>query len=109
MKPFVNAETILSANIRRVEFTQHDFIGNIPAGTYNAVAARLFGMTYPEFLRYAREHYNATITGATGYSYLTFKDSADCDRLIKELNRRWDCMLKERLKNGLSNKVEEIV
>jgi hypothetical protein len=109
MKPFVNAETILSADVRRIEFTQHDFIGNIPSGTYNAVAARLFGMTYPEFLRYAREKYNATITGATGYSYLTFKNSADCDRLVKELNRRWDEMIKMRIKNGFSNNMEDAI
>lgn len=106
MKPFVNAETVLSANVRRVEFTQHDFIGNIPGGSYNVVMARLFGLSFPNFLRYCREVYGADINGRQGYSYLTFKDNEKCTRLVNELNRRWDLMLKERTKRGLSNEVE---
>lgn len=103
MKPFMNAETVLSANKRRIEFTEHDFIGPIPAGSYNVVAARLFGMSYSDFLKYARDNYNATITGNVGYSYLTFNNSADCDKLVNELNRLWGLMLKKRLNANLSN------
>ena len=106
MKAFENAESILSADVRRIACTRHDLIGQKEQGSYNVIAARLFGLTYPNFLRYAREKYNATITGRGGYSYLTFKNSADCDRLVKELNRRWDLVMKERLKRGYSNTME---
>ena len=103
LKAFENAESVLNANIRVISFTQHDLIGGIPSGTYNAIMARLFGLTYPDFLRFARDNYNATIVGHIGYSYITFKNSADCDKLVKELNRRWNIILKERTKRGLTN------
>ena len=106
MKAFENAESILSADVRRIAFTCHDLIGRKEQGSYNVVAARLFGLSYPNFLRYARENYNAEIVGRDGYAYLTFKNSADCDRLVKELNRRWDLVMKERLKRGYSNTLE---
>lgn len=103
MKAFENAESLLSANIRRIAFNGHDLIGNIEQGSYNVIAARLFGLSYANFLRFARKYYNGTIVGKQGYSYITFKNSADCDRMVKELNSRWDDILKERTKRGLSN------
>ena len=108
MKAFENAESILSANDRRIAFTAHDLIGVRTGGTYNAIAARLFGLSYPDFLRFARQNYNGTIIGKDGYSYVIFKNSADCDRIVKELNSRWDIVLKERTKRGLKNSKEEV-
>ena len=109
MKVFENAESIISANIRRVAFNGYGLIGKKEKGSFNVIQARLFGLTYPDYLRYVRENYNGTITGKTGYSYITFKNSADCDRLVKELNSRWDKILKERIKRGLSNTGEDYV
>ena len=103
MKAFENAESLLSANVRRIAFNGHNLIGNIEKGSYNVIAARLFGLSYPNFLRFARYYYNGTIVGKQGYSYITFKNSSDCDRMVKELNSRWDEMLKERTKRGLKN------
>ena len=103
MKAFENAETILSATDRRVAFTRQDLIGRKEEGSYNVIAARLFGLSYPEYLRYVRENYNGVIMGKGGYSYIIFKNSSDCDKLVKELNRRWDMVLKERTKRGLRN------
>lgn len=102
MKAFMNAETILSADKRRVEFTAHDIIGpREKNGTFNAIAARLFGLSYPNYLRYVREKYNATIVGREGYSVAIFNNSSDCDKLVRELNRRWDIVMAERVKRGL--------
>ena len=103
MKAFTNAETIIDSNVRRIAFNGHNLIGSIKAGSYNVIMARLFGLTYPNFLRFARKYYNGTIIGKQGYSYITFKNSSDCDRLVKELNSRWDRLLKERAARGLSN------
>lgn len=103
MKAFENAESLLDANTRRIAFNGHGLIGNIEKGSYNVIAARLFGLSYPNFLRFAREYYNGTIVGKQGYSYITFKNNSDCDRIVKELNSRWDEILKERTKRGLSN------
>lgn len=106
MKAFENTESLISADIRVIAFTRHDLIGKLKApGTFNAIAARLFGLSYPNYLRFMRDNYNGTIIGRQGYSYITFKNSSDCDRAVKELNRRWDIILKERTKRGLKNMV----
>lgn len=103
MKGFTIVESTFAPNTWRVDFLGHDLIGGILQGTYNAVAARLFGLTYPEYLRYVREKYNATIVGKKGYPVAIFKSSADCNKLIKELNERWDIIIKERVKRSLKN------
>ena len=109
MKAFENAESLFSANDRRIAFTAHDFIGprEDGQGSYNVIAARLFGLSYPNFLRFARQYYNGTIIGKDGYSYVIFKNSRDCDRIVKELNERWDEVTKERIRRGLSIKGEK--
>ena len=101
MKAFETEESALSNERFRINFTEHDFIGGIPSGTYNALMARLMGLTYPDFLRYARDNFGATLAGITGYSYLLFDNKANCERLVKELNRRWDLMIKKRKSLGL--------
>ena len=109
MKAFENAESLFSANDRRIAFTAHNIIGprENGEGSYNVIAARLFGLSYPNFLRFAREYYNGTIIGKNGYSYVIFKNSRDCDRIVKELNERWDTVIKERTKRGLLNEGEK--
>lgn len=101
MKAFETEESALATEKFRINFTEHDFIGEIPAGTYNAVMARLMGLTYPNFLRYARDNFDAILVGNTGYSYLIFNNKANCDRLVKELNRRWGIMIQKRKSLGL--------
>lgn len=108
MKGFTITETSFAPNMWRVDFLGHDLIGNILSGTYNAIAARLFGLTYPEYLRYVRENYNATIIGKKGYPFAAFKNAGDCNRLVKELNDRWAFIMAERTRRGLSN-IEEII
>ena len=98
MKPFMNSETIINANMRQISFHDHDYIGGIKAGSYNVIQARLFGLSFPDYLRFVRDKYHATLVGKAGYTHFVFNNSADCDALVKELNRRWAIVKKERAK-----------
>lgn len=98
MKPFTNSETVITATQRQVRFHDHDYIGGIKAGSYNVIQARLFGLSFPDYLRFVRDKYHATLVGKSGYTYFIFTNSADCDALVKELNRRWELIKKEREK-----------
>lgn len=58
-------------------------------GSYNIICARALGVTYAEFLRWARDNYNGTITGkGHKYPYITFSDKSDCNKCCMFLNRR---------------------
>ena len=58
-------------------------------GSYNVVCARALGVTYAEFLRWARDNYNGTIVGkGHKYPYITFSDKSDCNKCCMFLNRR---------------------
>ena len=96
-KAFYNGET-LTNSYRTIRFLDHDFIGFKKLGSFNVIQARLFGLSYPDYLRMLRSEYNATLCGKQGYSYAIFKDSKDCDRICKELNKRW-AIVKEALSN----------
>lgn len=97
MKAFINTEGITTSQTRRVAF--NDIVYQelkITKGSYNVLMARLFGLSYANFLRMCRDMYGADLHGKQGgYITMTFKDTKNCDRLIKELNRRWDLMIKE--------------
>lgn len=67
-------------------------------GSYNVLAARLLGLTYPDYLRYVRKNYNAELHGRTGYSYCTFKNKADAVKLIMQLNKEWSKVEKALMK-----------
>ena len=58
-------------------------------GSYNIVAARMLGLSYPDYLRYIRQNYNATLRGRQGYSYAFFKNRNDCYDLVDLLNKKW--------------------
>ena len=60
-------------------------------GSYNILAARILGISYAEFLRYARDNFNGTISGK-GHKYpvVKFDSAADCNKLCKELWLRWN-------------------
>jgi hypothetical protein len=96
-KPFCNAESITSSQIRRVAFNDifYNNVG-ITRSSYNVFMARLFNLSYANFLKMARDIYGATLHGKYGgYITMTFKNTKDCDKLVKELNRRWDILVKE--------------
>lgn len=64
-------------------------------GSYNIIAARLFGLSYPDYLRYVRKNFNATLLGRNGYSWYCFKNKQDCARLVNLLNNTWAKMEKK--------------
>lgn len=69
-----------------------DFCKILPcnSGSLNLVAARILGFSYPDYLRYTRDKYNATIRGAKGgHMYSIYKNRNDCYDIVEELNRAW--------------------
>lgn len=58
--------------------------------SYNVVPARIMGLSFPSFLRFARDRYNAVLGGQSQkYVTMTFKDKKDCQNLCDILNKRW--------------------
>ncbi len=59
-------------------------------GSYNVLPARLLGISYAEYLRYARDKYNGIIYGK-GHKFpiVKFDNKQDCNLLCKELLLRW--------------------
>ena len=102
---FRNCESVISANIRVVNFFGHDYIGGIEAGaSFNVIMARLFNLSYPDFLRMCRDTYGAVLKGKKGFTYIMFYDTKKCDALVKELNKRWDLMVIKRKAAGYESK-----
>ncbi len=97
-KAFVNSETILSSQIRRIAFNEifYQEIKNT-SGSFNVLMARLFNLSYANFLRMCRDNYGADLHGRQGgYITMTFKNTKDCDRLVNELNKRWNTLFAAR-------------
>lgn len=56
--------------------------------SYQLVAARLFGFSYPDYLRYGRSK-GGKIQGNSGFGLLVFEKLLDCKDFCKELNVEW--------------------
>ena len=70
---------------------------NHTEGSFNVIQARLFGLTYANYLRMCRDIYGAEIVGKnSGYPYATFKFSKGLEDLIEQLNARANLVLWER-------------
>lgn len=96
MSAFINAECI-TGNSRRVALDPqvYEIIGGPVNASYNTLAARMFGLSYPEYCRMARDKFNGVIHGRQGgYITVTFQDPKDCDAIVKELNKRWKAWAK---------------
>ena len=66
-------------------------------GSYNAIGARLMGLTYANYLRMCRDIYKAEIVGKNStYPYPVFKLSKELEDLIEQLNTRASLVLWER-------------
>lgn len=73
-----------------ITFSCPQFVGGKGiGGSFNIIAARVLGLSYPEYLRYARDCYNGTIRGREGYSMIIFDKSSDALMLTQELNKHW--------------------
>ena len=57
--------------------------------SYSIAPARVLGMTYPDYLRFARDTYNGTIVGKTGLPIVYFENKTDIIKLQSFLNKYW--------------------
>lgn len=73
----------------KIHLNEEAFLGEHCYGSLNVVAARILGISYPNYLRYMRDNYAATIRGKNGYPYLVFDTKEDCNEAIKFLNSYW--------------------
>lgn len=65
--------------------------GIVYRSSYHVVGARLLGLSYPNYLRYLQSC-GGELKGREGYSFVYFKDKAACQKVCKELQKRWDAM-----------------
>ena len=66
-------------------------------GNYNVIQARLFNLTYANYLRMCRDCFGAEIIGKNSiYPVAYFKRSKELDALIDNLNARANLVLWER-------------
>lgn len=66
-------------------------------GSFNIIQARLFGLSYPDYLRMCRDHFGAILTGKNSkYPYALFDRSKEMDDLIEILNARANLVLWNR-------------
>lgn len=66
-------------------------------GSYNIIQARLFNLTYANYLRMCRDCFGAEIIGKNSmYPVAYFKRSKELDALIDNLNARANLVLWER-------------
>lgn len=57
--------------------------------SYSIAPARVLNMSYPEYLRFARDEYNGTIVGKTGFPIVYFDSKQDIVKLQSLLNKYW--------------------
>lgn len=66
-------------------------------GSFGVIGARLFGITYANYLRMCRDVFGAEIVGkGSAYPVAYFKLSSELEKLIEELNARANLVLWER-------------
>lgn len=66
-----------------------------PSGSYNILKARLFNISYTDYLKMARSLYGAKLKGKTGYITEYFTTETNAKAMCKELNARLNKALKE--------------
>lgn len=72
--------------------------------SYQLVAARLLGFSYPDYLRYARSK-GAKLQGRDGYSLVVFPEISKCEKFCNELNTEWKKVIRavKEYTNGKDN------
>lgn len=69
-------------------------------GSYNVLCARVINLPYYDYLRLCRDQYNATLVGKnSGYVVPYYDIKEDCDKMVKELNRRMEYIMRNRKSN----------
>lgn len=97
IKVFYREESPYYPGKYRIAMNLGDFYCNYTEGSYNVVQARLFCLSYPQFLRMCRDCFGAEIIGkGSKYPIAYFKQSEGLKALIDELNARANMVLWER-------------
>lgn len=74
-----------------------DFLLNSTEGSYNVICARLFNLSYIDYLRMCRDCFGAEIIGKNSlYPVAYFKRSNELTALVELLNARATSILWER-------------
>ena len=64
--------------------------------SWNVLFARLWGLQFPDFLRFVRQEFNATLCGKNStYIYFYFSNKQDCDNFVNASNRLFNNWKKE--------------
>lgn len=63
-------------------------------GSFQIPAARLLGLSYPDYLRFIQSR-GAILKGKEGYCYGYFKNKAACQKMCVLLNGKFDQLKKE--------------
>lgn len=66
-------------------------------GSYGVLAARLLGISYPNYLRYCATH-GGTLRGRQGFPTCYFKNKKDAEIICQEINKEWDKFYLEYVK-----------
>lgn len=73
--------------------TLEDLPFKCPPHSYNVLKARIFNLYYDEFLYYARDTFNATLKGKSGYIVEFFQKEKDAVDFCRVLNDRFNKIL----------------
>ena len=79
------------------------FVGGEYGGSFNIIASRILGLSYPNYLRYLRDTFSAELRGKKGYPYPIFKERQSCMKVINILNKNWQIVETEIGKLELGN------
>lgn len=67
------------------------------SGSYNVLVARFLGLSYAQYLRFARDILDAELVGKNSlYVVAYYKRSNEVDQFIKLLNKRMELVMHER-------------
>lgn len=97
MKAYYTEEHLLYKGHFRVALAMEVYDVITAAGptssSFTILASRLFSMPHDKFLAMIRQDYGAALHGNVGYVTYTFPNRLDAERLVKELNKRWNCLM----------------
>lgn len=91
--PYLPTYCMLHTNIEKMPFP------NGIRGSYSMMAARVLGLDYADFLRFARDVLNAKIMGKNErYPRAYFRKTPEVLQMVKLLNKRMELIMDMRAK-----------
>ena len=97
VKCFMRDESAAHPGKWRIIPVHYNFYLGEAIGSYNLICARLFNLSYAQYLRMCRDCFGAEIIGKDSmYPVAYFKRGKEMDILIENLNARANLVLWER-------------